>query len=72
MHSNHVTFYVAQLAASKYYIGDKQGAVTVLQHFFKNEFRDQVAASGEQPFEGVRAKPMHYRAFNLEALIVRL
>ena len=68
--SNHATFYVAQLAASKYYAGDKQAAISVLQHFFKGAFRDQVAASGEQPFEGIRAKPVHYRAFNLEALIV--
>lgn len=68
--SNHATFYVAQLAASKYYAGDKQAAISVLQRFFKGTFRDQVAASGEQPFEGIRAKPLHYRAFNLEALIV--
>lgn len=68
--NNHVSFYVAQLAASKYYAGDKPGAVFVLQSFFKKEFRDQIAASGEQPFEGVRAKPVHYRSFNLEALIM--
>ncbi|KAJ2928935.1 hypothetical protein H1R20_g8291, partial [Candolleomyces eurysporus] len=68
--NNHVTFYTGQLAASKLYVGDKQGAINVLQRFFKNEFRDQIAASGEQPFEGIRAKPLHYRSFNLEALIM--
>ncbi|RXW24795.1 hypothetical protein EST38_g1062 [Candolleomyces aberdarensis] len=68
--NNHVTFYTGQLAASKLYGGDKQGAIDVLQRFFKNEFRDQIAASGEQPFEGIRAKPLHYRSFNLEALIM--
>ncbi|KAK0421794.1 hypothetical protein EV421DRAFT_1869350, partial [Armillaria borealis] len=30
---------------------------------------DQMAASGEQPFEAVRTRPFHYRCFNLEAMI---
>jgi len=31
---------------------------------------DQLAGSGEQPFEAVRTRPFHYRCFNIEALIV--
>ncbi|KAI1797767.1 chondroitin AC/alginate lyase [Ganoderma leucocontextum] len=67
--NNHVTFYVNQLAAAKMYIGDTQGARTALQNYFTHQFRDQVAASGEQPFEAIRTRPFHYRCFNLEAMI---
>ena len=52
------------------YLGDIQGAQTVLQNYFNHQFRDQIAASGEQPFEAVRTRPFHYRCFNLEAMIV--
>ncbi|KAH9944487.1 chondroitin AC/alginate lyase [Epithele typhae] len=51
--NNHYTFFVSQLAAAKLYRGDIQGA----------------QRSGEQPFEAVRTRPYHYRAFNLEAMI---
>ncbi|KAH9857890.1 alginate lyase-domain-containing protein [Lenzites betulinus] len=67
--NNHFTFYVNQLAAAKIYIGDTQGALAVLKGYFTNQFLDQVAASGEQPFEAVRTRPYHYRCFNLEAMI---
>ncbi|EJF66592.1 chondroitin AC/alginate lyase [Dichomitus squalens LYAD-421 SS1] len=67
--NNHVSFYVNQLAAAKMYLGDTQGAQTVLLNYFNNQFGDQVAASGEQPFEAVRTRPFHYRCFNLEAMI---
>lgn len=69
--SNHGTFFAAQLAATKLVIGDKDGARDVINHFFDNEFQDQIARSGEQPFEAVRTRPFHYRCFNLEGLIVR-
>ena len=49
---------------------DKNAAASALDNFFKKQFLDQVAASGEQPFEAVRTRPYHYRCFNLEALIV--
>lgn len=54
------------------YIGDTQGAQAALQNYFMHQFRDQVAATGEQPFEAVRTRPFHYRCFNLEAMIVSL
>ena len=52
------------------YIGDTQGAQAALQNYFMHQFRDQIAVSGEQPFEAVRTRPFHYRCFNLEAMIV--
>ena len=55
-----------------YMIDDKTAATTALNTFFKKQFLDQIAASGEQPFEAVRTRPYHYRCFNLEALIVRI
>ncbi|KAI0068276.1 chondroitin AC/alginate lyase [Artomyces pyxidatus] len=67
--NNHGTFFVNQLAAAKILLGDKQGAIAALQGYFGHQFLDQIASSGEQPFEAVRTRPFHYRAFNLEAMI---
>ncbi|KAJ7492812.1 chondroitin AC/alginate lyase [Mycena latifolia] len=67
--NNHATFYVAQLTAVKMSVGDNAGAIATLKDFFRNQFLNQVAASGEQPLEAVRTRPWHYRCFNLEALI---
>lgn len=52
------------------YLGDTQGAQKTLQNYFSHQYRDQIAASGEQPFEATRTRPYHYRCFNLEAMIV--
>ena len=52
--------------------GDVNGAAAALKDYFSHQFLDQVAASGEQPFEAVRTRPFHYRCFNLEAMIVSL
>ncbi|TFK30586.1 hypothetical protein FA15DRAFT_699030 [Coprinopsis marcescibilis] len=67
--NNHATFYVTQLAAAKLYQGSSEEAKAILTQFFKKQFGDQIAASGEQPFEAIRSRPYHYRCFNLEALI---
>ncbi|KAH9946788.1 chondroitin AC/alginate lyase [Amylocystis lapponica] len=67
--NNHLSFYVNQLTAAKMLLGDTNGAVTALHNYFSNQYLDQIAASGEQPFEAVRTRPYHYRCFNLEAMI---
>lgn len=67
--NNHGTFYAAQLAAAKMMVGDTTGATDTVAKFFKDLFPEQLARSGEQPFEAVRTRPLHYRCFNLEALI---
>ncbi|EEB93841.1 hypothetical protein MPER_07456 [Moniliophthora perniciosa FA553] len=69
LNSNHGTFYAYQLAGSQLATGDKQGARNTLTAFFEASFLDQIAASGEQPYEAVRTRPFHYRCFNLEGLI---
>jgi hypothetical protein len=56
--------------ATKVLAGDVSGATAAAQDYFSHQFLDQVAASGEQPFEAVRTRPFHYRCFNLEAMIV--
>ena len=68
--SNHATFFYAQLAAVKLMADDGAGAQDALNRYFNNQFMDHIAASGEQPFEAVRANSYHYRCFNLEAMIV--
>ena len=72
LYSNHLTFYINQLASTKYLTGDTKGATTALQNYFGNQFLDQISQSGEQPFEAVRTRPFHYRCFNLEAMIVSI
>ncbi|KAG8825450.1 hypothetical protein FRC19_011385 [Serendipita sp. 401] len=67
--NNHSSFYHGQLAALKILIGDKTGALKIVQAYFSGPFREQIVSSGEQPFESTRKKPFHYRAFNLEAMI---
>ncbi|KAF7308405.1 hypothetical protein HMN09_00689300 [Mycena chlorophos] len=67
--NNHVTFYTAQLAAAQIGMGDLAGAMSTVRWYFSNKFPDQIAKSGEQPFEAVRTRPFHYRCFHLEALI---
>ncbi|KAF8898582.1 alginate lyase-domain-containing protein [Infundibulicybe gibba] len=67
--NNHGTFYVSQVTALSLLSGNNQRARQFLQEFFSKQFMDQIAASGEQPFEAARTRPFHYRCFNLEALI---
>ncbi|KAL1664043.1 alginate lyase-domain-containing protein [Schizophyllum commune] len=67
--NNHASFFVSQLTSLLLFQGDTAGAKKVLDGFFHGAFKDQIAKSGEQPFESVRTRPFHYRAFNLEALI---
>lgn len=69
-YSNHATFYVSQVVATSVLAGDIDAATTAAQGYFSHQFLDQVAVSGEQPFEAVRTRPFHYRCFNLEAMIV--
>ncbi|KAK2461802.1 hypothetical protein APHAL10511_006265 [Amanita phalloides] len=67
--NNHATFCTAQLVAVLMFKGDYDGAAKIAQNFMGTAYRDQIARSGEQPFEAVRTRPFHYRCFNLEALI---
>ncbi|KAK0481875.1 chondroitin AC/alginate lyase [Armillaria novae-zelandiae] len=67
--NNHGTFYFSQKAAIEAYLGHVEEAIETLHNYFEGPFMDQIAASGEQPFEATRTRPFHYRCFNLEAMI---
>ncbi|EJC99012.1 chondroitin AC/alginate lyase [Fomitiporia mediterranea MF3/22] len=67
--NNHGSFAANQVAAMNILAGDTDAAMGALESYFNGQFRDQIAASGEQPFEAVRTRPFHYRCFNLEAMI---
>ncbi|KAF9532078.1 alginate lyase-domain-containing protein [Crepidotus variabilis] len=67
--NNHGTFYKSQLAAAQYLVGSNEEAKATILDFFQKPFLDQLAVTGEQPFEAVRTRPYHYRLFNLEGLL---
>ncbi|KAH8104323.1 alginate lyase-domain-containing protein [Phellopilus nigrolimitatus] len=67
--NNHGSFATNQLAAMNILDQNHDDAAAALNAYFKKQFQDQIAASGEQPFEAVRTRPYHYRCFNLEAMI---
>ncbi|KAI0070852.1 hypothetical protein K474DRAFT_1631279 [Panus rudis PR-1116 ss-1] len=55
--NNYLTSYVNQVAALQMYLGDNEGALSTIRTYFENQFQDQIAQNGEQPFEAVRARP---------------
>lgn len=55
-YSNHGSFFVNQIAPLKLYLGDTQGAAQAVKLYFSGKFQDQIAQSGEQPFEAVRTR----------------
>lgn len=68
--SNHGSFAANQLAAIAIVEANPGDAKAALDSYFNGPFKDQIAATGEQPYEAVRTRPFHYRCFNLEAMIV--
>lgn len=68
--NNHGTFCYNQLSALQVMVGDTNGAKTSLATFFKGAYMKQIAANGDQPLESARTHPYHYRAYNLQALII--
>ncbi|GJJ11888.1 hypothetical protein Clacol_006126 [Clathrus columnatus] len=67
--NNHGSFYFTQLASLKLYLNDTAGALNVTTTYFTNQFQNQILGNGEQPFEAIRTRPYHYRAYNLCAMI---
>ncbi|KAF8337414.1 alginate lyase-domain-containing protein [Cantharellus anzutake] len=67
--NNHGTFWMSQIGGIKLYRNDPGGVREGMQYYFTHQFLDQIAASGEQPFEAVRTRPFHYRCFNLEGMM---
>ncbi|GJJ12616.1 hypothetical protein Clacol_006859 [Clathrus columnatus] len=67
--NNHGTFYYGQLAALKVLTGDKDGAKDALEQYFNGPFQGQIIATGEQPLEKIRTRPIHYEFYNLAAMV---
>ncbi|KAG6836430.1 hypothetical protein H0H93_008072 [Arthromyces matolae] len=67
--NNHGTFWSNQVAALKILIGDKNGALDVINAYFSEQYMSQITADGEQPLEAARTRPYHYHAYNLAAMI---
>lgn len=67
--NNHGSFYYTQLASLKLFLNDTAGALNATTTYFRRQYADQISANGEQPFESVRTRPYHYRAYNLCAMI---
>lgn len=59
------------MTALKVVVGDEGAALNAVQAYFAGPFKEQIVSSGEQPFESTRTRAYHYRAFNLEAMMVR-
>jgi hypothetical protein len=68
--NNHGSFCFNQLSAMQVMVGDTNGAKTSLDTFFKGAYMRQIAANGDQPLESARTHPYHYRAYNLQAVII--
>ena len=65
------TWYIVQMASIEQYLQPvSPQASNLIFHFFEHKFSKQVDAStGDQPLESKRAKPFHYLAFNMQAVI---
>jgi hypothetical protein len=64
--NNHGTWYDVQAAYYALYLGKKDVATTILSGV-KTRINTQINASGDQPQESARTRPLHYLCFNLEA-----
>ncbi|CAK5283568.1 unnamed protein product [Mycena citricolor] len=67
--NNHGTFYANQLSALKLIVNDIAGATTVGRAYFGGVYKTQIASNGDQPLEGTRTRPYHYRNFNIAGMI---
>jgi len=65
--NNHGSWYAAQLAALALYAGDTATA-RAMANEGKARIGWQIKPNGDQPFELVRTRSLHYSGFNVEAL----
>ncbi|KAF8310497.1 chondroitin AC/alginate lyase [Clavulina sp. PMI_390] len=67
--NNHGSFYFNQEAAVYLLLDDEASAKASVQQYFSGIYQNQINSTGEQPLEAVRTRPIHYRAYNLAAII---
>ena len=66
--NNHGMWYDAQVVALALFVGDTALASRVLREWTPPRLAHQLAPDGSQPEELARTRPLHYSAFNLEAM----
>ncbi len=66
--NNHGMWYDAQVVALALSVGDTALASRVMREWTPPRLAHQLAADGSQPEELARTRPLHYSAFNLEAI----
>ena len=66
--NNHGMWYDAQVVALALFVGDTARASEVLREWTPARLAKQLAPDGSQPEELARTRPLHYSAFNLEAM----
>ncbi|GAN10456.1 conserved hypothetical protein [Mucor ambiguus] len=66
------TWYIVQLASIEQFLNPVSPQVsTVLFRFFNESLPKQMdPKTGNQPYESKRTKPLHYLAFNLQAIVI--
>ncbi|KAL7314796.1 hypothetical protein PS15m_006320 [Mucor circinelloides] len=66
------TWYIVQLASIEQFLNPVSPQVSnVLFRFFKESLPKQMdPKTGDQPYESKRTKPLHYLAFNLQAIVI--
>ncbi|KAG8850446.1 hypothetical protein FRB96_009691 [Tulasnella sp. 330] len=68
--NNHGTFWYEQVASIQVLVGDSTGATNTLHEYFDGIYQNQINVTGDQPFEAVRTRPFHYRAYALGGTLV--
>jgi len=68
--NNHGSFSFNTMTAFQLIANNKTEAVRYLNIYFDGIYQNQIAANGEQPFEAIRSRTYHYRAYNLGAMII--
>ena len=48
LRSNHGTYMHNQVASLQILVGDRDGAIDTLNHYFSNQYLDQIDGTGEQ------------------------
>jgi hypothetical protein len=67
--NNMSSFYYNQVISLYILLGKTQEAANQANKYFTGPFMLQIDATGNQPLEGARTRPLHYLNFGLEAMI---
>ncbi|EJD39569.1 chondroitin AC/alginate lyase [Auricularia subglabra TFB-10046 SS5] len=68
--NNHGTYFYNTMVTCQILTGNMTGARHYLDRYFTTQYLNQIDANGEQPYEVVRSRRYHYRAYGLGATII--